>query len=763
MKTVSDALDAAIKKRVWKPVIDIKVDNRRNAGVSAFAWSQWYDGTETNVAHTAMAAGGSYVNEVRVNSGVNEIYHRRTLVTADPADSAWSKMSGSVRDDAQCAMCSSGDNVWFFWVDTDNKTIKYRKSTNGGVNYAATATAVTLAAGHKCNSLAAVAPGAGLHDVVLLMLDSPTEDTTTQDKALMWAYLPTGGAWSAAADWGRDAGKAGRGLAACVHDCSATSTELTFFIAGKFETLDSGYNLQGYHLAIDNAHSPTFTLVATPWQGTASNVSPYWPSMVGESGGDYSDRARLFYQLYDGNLPSGKQWQAYCLYIHELLSGSDLSIGAESPFHSTDHEFSLGACRVGTKVVCGANNDLWKSGVYDGSTPYLVDVSDDVIAFEHHVYDNALIEDIGVYPGYCWVFLDNHDGRYDNFGQSGNAYEAVQRGAQIIIKCGYQTSDGDEIEQLPGMWVDQIIQVCNPRSSASMDIPHVSIPGSPVLGGRYVVLKGYDCWTTTLKRGPTYTYTNSGAPRDIFRSCFAQMGFGYSDDGTDRLALGGGGYPAVTWTTLAGNPWYLMIRDLLRYVHCRVKFLPGDDDGTFPTANAYVFADRDVDPSDLDVGGDGEVIVMAGLYTELERFGGYGLNWEIPPYSPDTTLMAGSRTGAVLEADGASEIEIDYDQVEAVGYWQPRPVVDYQVTDATYISAADRVGFAATDIEPLWGGQVLIPLHPCLEIWDRIHITDKWACQSEQKRFVVGIDSYYDTKGKRPRFDQVVHLMRHER
>ena len=760
MKTVSDALDAAIKQRVWKPALSVKIDDRRNAGVSPLVWSEWYDGAETNVAHTAMATSGSYVCEVRVNSNTNEIYHRRTLITADPGDSAWSKMSGSVRDDAQVAMCADGDDVWFFWVDTDKKTIKYRKSTNAGVSYAATATAVTLAAGHKCNSLAAVCPGSSLHDVVLLMLDSPTEDDITQDKALMWAYHTTGGGWAAAADWGRASGKVGRGIGACAHDSDSSHTEITFVVATKFEVLTSGNNLQAYHLNIDDAHAPTFTLAATPYQSSTDSVGPNWPSMVAE--GTY-DRARIVYQLYDGALPSAKRWQAYHLYIHELLSGDELVIGPVSPFHSTNHAFTLGLCRVGDVIVGGANNSLWKSDVWDGSDPWLVDVTADVIAFEHHVYDNALIEDIGVYPGYCWLFLNNQDGRYDDMGQPGATHEAIKRGSQIIIKAGYQTPTGDEIEQLPPMWIDRIIQVCNPRSSASQDIPHVSIPGAPLLGGRYVVLKGYDCWMTALKRGPNYTYNGSSAPRSCLSWAFAQMGFAYSDDGTARLGLGGGGYPAVTWITQGGTPWYLMIRDILRYCHCRVKFSPGADEGTWPTANAYAFADRDVDPADLEIGGEGEVMILAGLYTELERFGGYGLDWQIPPYSPNTSLMVGASTGAVLEADGASEIEIDYDAAELAGYWQPRQVVDYQVTDATYISAADRVGFAATDVEPLFGGQVLIPLHPCLEIWDRIHITDRWATQSVQKRFVVGIDSYYDTKGKRARFDQVVHLMRHVR
>ena len=400
--------------------------------------------------------------------------------------------------------------------------------------------------------------------------------------------------------------------------------------------------------------------------------------------------------------------------------------------------------------------------MWDGSDPWLVDVSGDVIAWEHHIFDNALIEDVNVRPGYAYIMLDNHDGRYSDFGQAGNTYEAVKRGAQVWIKAGYVTPTGNEVMDLAPMWVDTTMQVCNARSSTSQNIPHVSIPGAGLMGGRMVVLRCYDCWSLITRRGPTYTYTNNGAPRDIFASVFAQVGLGYSDDGSARLALGGGGYPQVTWVTQESTSWYLMLRDMLRYLNCRVKFSPGNADGTWPTALAYVFEDRDVDPSDLDVGGDGEQLILGGLYTEQDRFGGYGLVWEVPPYSPSTSRLEGQMTGAVLEGDGIAEISIDYDQIAAAGYWQPRHVVDFQITPDTFITAADRVASAAADGgQPLWGGQVMIPLHPSLEIWDRIHVTDKWATQTTQKRFVVAIESFYDTRDKRARFDQVVHLLRH--
>jgi len=63
----------------------------------------------------------------------------------------------------------------------------------------------------------------------------------------------------------------------------------------------------------------------------------------------------------------------------------------------------------------------------------------------------------------------------------------------------------------------------------------------------------------------------------------------------------------------------------------------------------------------------------------------------------------------------------------------------------------------------VYGGQFMAPAHPCLELWDRVHLHDSRACQAEFKRFVIGVETYFDTRGERGRFDQVVHVMRHVR
>lgn len=762
MKSVAAALEAALKKRVWRPAVEITVDDRRNAGVSPTVWSQWYAGTEVNVAHGALASAGGWIIDFRVNTTAEELYCRRMTLGDNPALAAWTRLASGVRTDAQIAAAVDGDSVYIFWVDSDLKTIKYKVSTNAAGNWSAVETAGALADGHKCNSLAAVCPGEGLHDVLLFVADSPTDDQTTQDKDIRWAYYTVAGGWSALASWGRTLGKSCRGIAAVAHDCNGSHSECTLVVTGKFETVTSGFNLQAYHLHVNALHSGTFTHVGCEYQGSSGSVGPHYPSMIAET---ENDRARVLIQWYDGSLAVDKRWQAYWFYIHELLSGEDLTFGPRQTFRITNHAYTLGCCRLNNTIIAGSSKSLWNSRIYDGGDAWRVNVTKDLIAFEHHVFDNALIEDVDVQPGYGYVFLDNRDGRYADYGLSGATHEAIKRGAQVIIKAGYKTPSGEQLEILPPMWIDRVIQVCNPRSNAAKDVPHLAVPGGPLLGGSSIVLSLYDVWAMTTKRGPTADYSSNAAPRDILRAVFGNMGLKYADDGTARLGLGSGGYPRVTWTTLAGRAWYLMLRDMLRYVHCRVKFYTVYDEADgWPTARAYVFADRDVSPADLQIGGDGEMVLYAGLYTEQDRFGGYLWEWKAPPYSPSTaTLLAGGYSGAALEGDGVSELEIDFDAVEAMGYWQPRQVIDFQITAETYITAEERVAFAAGEVQPLYGGQVLMPLHPCLEIWDRLWIHDARACDVEQRRFVVGIESYYDTRSGRCQFDQVVHLLRHVR
>lgn len=762
MKTVSSGLAAALQARSYKPVVQVMVDDRRNAGSSPTAWSSWYGTAISDVGHCACVAAGNYVVEFRQDAVSGDVYYRRTHGSVTPGDT-WYRVGPGSWTSAPIAACGDGvSKVWVFWVDAAGYQIKVAHSSDGGVNFGSSSVVVDLGSGHKILGLAAVAPGlataSSAHDVVLLFVDSPTGDLTTQDKGLYWASYTAAGGWTSPAGWGRAAGKACLGVAGVPHDCDSGHSEVVFVLAGKFETL-SGYNLQAYHLNLTAGGSATFTYAGCAKQ-MSGETRIAWPSMVTET---ELDRARVFFQYYDPALVVSKRWQSYQIFVGQLLTADTLYFGPFEAFRVAGEQVTIGVTRCGNYLYAGVADSMWKAGTYDGTSKYLVNVSSRVRSFEHHIFDNALIEDMVMQPGFAYVFLDNSDGRLLDYGQAGAAFEAIKRGAQVIITVGYRTDSGQEVEVLPPMWIERIWHGRNPWAGVRHDVPHLSVAGGPLLGGHFVILKCYDAWALTARRGPTpNTFTSSAAPRDILKTVFMQMGIYYSDDGTDRLSKPGA-YPAVTWTTPAGTPWYNMIRDILLYCHCRCKFLMDYDkvNGGRPAARAYVFADRDVDPVDVTYGGDSGLPLYAGLYWEQDRWGGYQYQWYEPAFQPTTILLQGAATGALVEGKGVVAQEIDFDRVEALGYWLPRPVVDYQVTDSTYITAEQRAAAAAE--EPLYCGQVLAPLHPCLEVWDRVQVTDAGACQAVQKRFVVGIESYYDALGRRGRFEQVITLMRHVR
>jgi len=764
LKTATATLTAAFNAKSWKPQFQVIIDDR-STGVPRPRWTNWYTGTEANTGHSA-ACGLDYdgwvIHQLYVDRTANKLYYRKTAITGTPAAS-WTELAATVRD-AQCGIAAdNAGKLWAVWVDTDNKTIKYRTSTDRGANWAAAATVVAVAAGHKVSSLAITCPtvtsGSPLQEAIVIYVDSASETEGTADRDIRVIRYASA-AWGADASWGRAAGKSCRGIAAIQHDCTSTQTYVYFTLCGKFEVTSKGYNVNVYLLGINAAATRTYTLLGTPLQSQSSSFAWSWPSMVPEV---TDDRTRIFMAKYDPALPTAKRWAQGSIYIQDLLTTTAQTFGQWLPFR-TISQYTIGAARSSTSLVAGSATDLWKAPMYDQSTTYRVDVSADVIAFEHRVFDNSLFESALIQPGYGYLFLDNHDGRYDNLGVSGT-YQAIKRGSQVLLYCGYRTTAGVEMELLPPMWVNKIIEVCNPRGSVNQSIPHLGIPGGPAMGGSYIVLSLYDAWSIVINRSPTSLFQKTAAPRDVLKEAFGQMGFLYSDSGTSRLASGGSN--TAKWSTLPGQSWLKMIRDILKYTHCRMKFYTeADEEATYPTARVYVMAETDCTPADVSYGAATEALLYAGLYIEQDRFAGYRWDWHNPPTMLDAngkiTPTGLALTGAVVEGKGVSTEVVNWTQLERLGYWQPLVVRDYHVTDAENITLADRGTSAASDaVQALFGGQIMAPAHPCLEIWDRVFIHDPRASITEIRRFVLGIETFFDTRGPRARFEQVVHLVRH--
>jgi hypothetical protein len=758
VKTLSATLTAAIKARAFHPVVEVVVDDRA-PGTPRARWSLWYEGiSQSHDRHVAYCEQSGYLLQL-AGTHDNKLEFRRLLPTAS-GGASWTTLATDCRV-AQVAICATTAKIWVFWVSSsDDKTIKYRTSTDNGSAWAAAANVVVPSGSNKVRSLAAVCPGNGLQDCVLLYCMSANEDNdAVADKDVRSMYYASG-AWAGDASWGRSMGTLCKGLAAVQYSSTGTATKIYFTVCGKFEVTSSGSNVNVYYLTLTAAHARTFTHLGTALQSQATAYAWSWPSMMPET---TTERTRIFLQRYDPGAASGKCWRSGSIYVQELLEGDPAVFGDWALFDSR-HEYTDGCAMVGDYLIKGGRLESWKASKYQATTPYRCTVPQSrIIAIEHHLFDNTFsLEDVNQ-PGYGYITLANYDGALNSLGEAGDDYEAIKRGAQVIVKLGYKTTAGDEVEALPPLWIDRIIKVRNPQVVTGRGLPRVTLEDAPVFSGDQVILACYDSWTMIVNRTAAADFKRQATPRSILTEVFGLLGFKYSDDGTDRLGTSSG-KTLEKYRTRPGASYFPMIKEILKHTLTRVKFYTDlDEEGTWPTVRVYVFKTMLADEEDLHVGGSGEVAVYAAAYVDQDRWQGSRWSWKNPPdpivVSPYVPQGGTALSGVYLEGKGVADEYVDFDSADRLAVDQPLIVVDYNITGNEYITPAQRASFAAAEVVAgMSGGSLVMPAHPGLELWDLLEIEDARALSAAVQRRVVAIETYYDTREKRGRCDQVVHL-----
>jgi hypothetical protein len=156
-------------------------------------------------------------------------------------------------------------------------------------------------------------------------------------------------------------------------------------------------------------------------------------------------------------------------------------------------------------------------------------------------------------------------------------------------------------------------------------------------------------------------------------------------------------------------------------------------------------------------------MLYASMYWEQDRASWLRWMWwynPAPPTGEPYVPPAGAAvTGAVVEGKGVVGERLPFSVIDGQGLYAPVIVVDYNVRGDTQVTPGERAEFAARDaVQGMTGGCIMGPLNPCLELWDRVRIVDPRATVSPMDRRVAGIESYYDRRGKRFVFDQVVYL-----
>jgi hypothetical protein len=759
-------------KKSLKPAVQVLIDDRA-VGTPRARWSSFYAGPH-GYGHTVFEpvpvfGGGDVFVVAWVNMWGQVV--RQKLAEGGTPNAAWWAIAGSnVRAGSPIAMALSPQlpDTFVFWVDADGRTIKMADAYTDYPSGVGT-TVETLAAGHVCLGLAAVRVSSFAGNwtrVVLAWVDGATANGVGVDKTVKVKVLGGDGVtWGATVDTGIAAGKSCYGLAALEYGGTSTHAGLYLVVTGKFGTLTQGDNVNVYAVAIDVAANT----VASTWRGcplqasAGSVVNWQYPSVMPEV---ELDRARVFVQQYDGNMVAARRWQTGSVSLQTLADDS-VRFGDWMPFNARC-AVTMGVGRVWDYIWAICGDQMWRASAYDGGAPWRVDVSADLVAMQHAYYDNTLyLEDV-TKAGWGFLILDNHDNRFAGLGVSGK-YQAIKRGAQVVIKVGYQVEDPvthvitAETLMLPPMWISRIIQVNNPEVSRAGGLPRLSVQGAPSLGGSFVVLALYDGWAITTHRLAKYYFGWEGAaPRTVLQDAFLTgMGFVYSDDGSATLARDAG-TAAESWQTIEGKAYWPMIKAILNHTGTRLKFYTVDDEeATGPTVRVHVFTTTAADVIQARYGAAGEPLLYASVYWEQDRASWLRWMWwyNPPPETLASALDGASITGVRLEGKGIAEEYIPYDQVEELGLYQPLTVVDYNITGAETVTPEQRASFAAAQaVQGMQSGCILVPAHPGLELWDRIEITDARACFSPMSRRVAGIETVYDKRGGRSQFEQTVFL-----
>ena len=183
MRTLPAALEAAQKEPSSVPYLEVTLSDRIG-GIRRLAFERLYAGSEPDAYHAATMPGDGSLVRSRVASG--NLYYQRVASPGPSSDfSSWADL-GAVSD-ADTALCSDGSRVMLFYLDTDNKKVRLRESTDYGATLGASTVVVTasddvgwLAADVKSNGDA----------LVLYSVDE-----------VVYAVKRVGGSWGSANAW----------------------------------------------------------------------------------------------------------------------------------------------------------------------------------------------------------------------------------------------------------------------------------------------------------------------------------------------------------------------------------------------------------------------------------------------------------------------------------------------------------------------------------------------------------------------------------
>jgi hypothetical protein len=415
MRTLSSTLLAAQKSSACLPYVKVDIVDRVS-GIVRLHWARLCSGSEPDFHHAAAMPSDGSLLRARVDPNTYQLYRQRVASPAPGSDfSPWTAVC-TVSSASGIALAGRGSRVLLFYVDTDQRTIRVRESTDYGAAFGSAVSLTT--AGATVGWLAAAINNS---DVVCLFYSVA---------GTVYAVKRTGGSWGSPSAWTNSAATiAGIGcayqgdwnLVVCGQD-SGSKNKVWTCVYGD-----------GYSQSPGSWSSLAELTVASP----GSNMefrSPYL---------DLPDVFRIFFvEKYTGTASYSRPYWSHSLATADYIS----NLWREPVPFNLSSSYGMAMAHSTSHAWLSTPSGVWRASLLPSS----LDVTHDVV---------ALSAQASPVSGKIQIDLRNDDGRYSG------PPSPIKLGSEVLFSPGYRTSQGIEVSPGPAYWVEGWTHLSIARSS----------------------------------------------------------------------------------------------------------------------------------------------------------------------------------------------------------------------------------------------------------------------------------------------------------
>ncbi len=434
MRTLSSTLTAAQRSSSRLPYVKVEILDRV-AGITRLNWARLYSGSEPDFHHAVTMPGDGSLMRARVDPSGYQLYRQRVASPGPGSDfSPWTGVC-TVSSASGIALASHVFRVLLFYVDTDQRTILVRESTDYGATFGSPTTITT--AGSTVGWLAAA-----INNSDLICLFYSVNGTVYTVKRM-------GGGWGSPSAWTNSA---------------AAITGIGCVYQGDWNLAICGQDSSGKNKVWTCVYGDGYSKSPGTWSSLAeltvassgSNVEFRCPYV------NLPDVFRIFFvEKFSGTASYSRPCCSHSLATAEYIS----NLWREPvPFNLTS-SYGLALVHSSTYAWLSAPSGVWRAAL----SPSSVDGTNDLI---------GLSVQTGPSSGKMQIDLRNDDGRYSDIGLPSSVYPSLKLGSEILVSPGYRTASGIEMSSGPAYWIEGWTHTSNggtaaPGCSASL-ILHAS-------------------------------------------------------------------------------------------------------------------------------------------------------------------------------------------------------------------------------------------------------------------------------------------------